>query len=422
MSRIRTGSKLALIFLLVAAACSSNSTVLPTPTLTSIPSASSTPAEIPTIEPTIPPSPLPADTPTVTPINPYLPNGITTFSSDSSKVSYYDLQGQLLGELQSVSLGMGSLQQAVIAGPLTYSPGPILPPLVYYAFENGGELWMNDNNNVTLLNTAPNLLNIIGVPGKAIIAYTLLEYLDLGLRSNIFLADLQTTTTAELILENTNTQSHAIKPLAISMTGGQPVGIWYTSVPYGIGGDIVFEPRSALEYLNLIDYQTQTRLDMTKAPAGISDDQTWLAYTSANGVGPMSIAHNFDFSTAVSFPLRPDSDRGSGVAVFSPDNQYIAWREASGSIADQPSTFRETIRIASVDGNILSEIPDTSLLPSSGFSEINWLIPVGWLDPQTLVLEVQGSSIENVAVLTVKFDGSGVTYLAPGSFIGFLYP
>ena len=219
-----------------------------------------------------------------------------------------------------------------------------------FTFENGGELWQNDNSNVTLLRAAPNLLNIINAPGKGIFAFTLLEYLDYGLGSNLFVGDLPTITTVDPILQSISTESSAVKPLAIAITDGQPAGIWYTSVPYGIGGDIVFEPRTSLSYLDLSDYQTQTRLDMTKDPIGISDDQTWVAYTSAKGIGPVSIAHNFDFSTSVTFPLRPDSDRGAGEAVFSPDNQYVAWKEASGSIAAQPSTFHETVRIASVDG------------------------------------------------------------------------
>ena len=257
---------LALIFLLITGSCSSNSTTQATPTQISVPIASSTQTEIPTIEPTLPPSPLPADTPTATPIstNLYLPTGITTFSSGNSKVSYYDFQGQLLGELQSVNLGIGSLQQAVIAGTLTNSPSPSLPPLVYHTFENGGELWQNDNSNVTLLRAAPNLLNIINSPGKGIFAITLLEYLDYGLGSNLFVGDLQTITTVDPILQSTSTESTAVKPLAISITDGQPAGIWYTSVPYGIGGDIVFEPRTSLNYLNLSDYQTQTHLDIPK--------------------------------------------------------------------------------------------------------------------------------------------------------------
>ncbi len=89
---------------------------------------------------------------------------------------------------------------------------------------------------------------------------------------------------------------------------------------------------------------------------------------------------------------------------------------------DQPATFHETIRVASVDGNIVTELPDTGLLAVSGFSQIGWVVPIGWLDTQTLALEVRGSSWEDVSLLSVKFDGSNLTYLASGPFIGFLYP
>ena len=397
---------------------------VPTPTQTSTSIPSSTPTEIPTIEPTIASSPTPSDTSTATPIgiNLYLPNGIATYPTGGGKVTYYDLQGQLLGDLQAPNLGTGPYQQAAIAGTLTYSPGPLLPPLVYYAFENGGELWQNINNNTSLLKAAPNLLSLIGVPGKSIMVYTLLEYLDIGLSSRLYLGDLQTLPTADPILLNTNTEIYAIKPLAISMSKDQAVGVWYTTVPYGIGGDIVFDPRKTLNYLDLINNQIKTVLDMSNGPVGISDDQTWVAYTSTGGNGPMSIVHNFDFSTSITFPLRADSDRGSGDAVFSPDNQYLAWREAGGSIADQPPSFHEAIRIATLDGNILTEVPDTSLINISGFPEIGWVIPIGWLDPQTLVLEVRASNWDTACIMSIKFDGSNLTFIAPGSLVGFLYP
>jgi len=418
-----------LLLILLSSLSSCNlplSTTAPTPTQTSapIPFPSSTPTEIPTLEPTIAPSPISIDSSTATPIKTslYLPNGIATYPSGGGRVTYYDLQGQLLGELPASNLGIGTFQQAAIAGALTYSPGPLLPPLVYYEFENGGELWLNTNNNTSLLKAAPNLLNLIGVPGKSLMAFTLLEYSDIGLISHLYLGDPQTLPSAIPILENTNTESYAIMPLAISMSDDQAVGVWYTTVPYGIGGDIVFDPRQALDYYDLNEKQFKTYLDMGKGPTGISDDQTWVAYTPAEGNGPLSIVHDFDFSTSITFPLREDSDRGSGDAVFSPDNLYVAWREASGSITGLPTPFHETIRIATVDGNILTEVPDTSLINISGFPEISWAIPIGWLDAQTLALEVRGSNWDTACILSVKFDGSGLSFISPGSFIGFLYP
>jgi hypothetical protein len=364
------------------------------------------------------------ETATQPPVNPdlYLPKGIVTHSSGAGIVNYYDLQGKLLGELQSPNLGTGLFQQAVIAGPLTYSPEPVLPLLVYFAPANGGEIWMNNNDEPSLLVAAPNLLNMVGVSGKSLLAYSLLEYMDYGLRTKLFLGDPQTLSTIQPILDNTNTESYAVKPLAISMDNEQPTGVWYTTVPYGIGGDIVFEPRKSLNYLDLSNNQINSYLDNTIGPAGISDDHTWVAYTPTGGVGPLSITKDFDFTNPISFPLKLDSDRGSGNAVFSPDNEYVAWKEASGSIMGESPTFHETIRIASTNGNILFEIADTSLVAISGFSEISWLTPVGWLDPQTVAIEVRGIDGDLACILSVNLDGSELTFIAPGSFIGFLYP
>lgn len=415
---------LILVILLSVASCSPATAILPNPTDTKVPLPSPTSTTAPTDEPTISALPTPSNSPTAIPVSSdlYLPNGIATFISGSGNVTYYDLQGQLVGTLQASNIGTGAYQQAVIAGRLTLPPSADLPPLVYFAFENGGELWQNINNDISLLKSAPNMLNMIGAPGNSIITYTLLDYVDAGLHSQLFVADLQELSTAMPMLENTNTEIYAIKPLRISMNEDQPSGIWYTTVPYGIGGDIVFEPRKTLSYLNLTDYQIKSYLDLTKSPVGISDDQTWIAYNSVASTGPLSIAHNFDFDTAVTYPLRPDSDRGSGEAVFSPGNQYVAWREASGSITTQPPSFHETIRIATLDGTILTELPDLALLEASGFTEISWVVPIGWLDSQTLGLEVKGSVAQNVCIISVKADGSGLSYLVPGSFIGFLYP
>ncbi len=394
------------------------STTITAPTQTSITVPQPTATLIPTVAPTITPSPAPTETPPGPGL--YLPVGFATALSTGSQVAYYDLQGQQLGELQTPGLGTGIYQQAHVAGPLT-DPAANLPPLVFYAFQNGGELWLNDSQNLSLIRAAPSLFNIVGITGKSLLAYSLVEYTDAGVRSRLYIGDLQTLPGANTVLDNTNSQSYAVKPLAIALENGQPSGIWYTSVPYGIGGDIVFEPRQTLTYLSLSDYNLSTRLDMTLAPAGISDDQTWVAYTPTAGNGPMSIMHNFDPSSAITFPLRQDSNRGAGDAVFSPDNQYLAWREAGGSLMDLPPTFHEMIRIASVSGNILTEIPDTLLLAATGFSQIGSAIPIGWLDTQTLALEVRDNSSSS-AILKVNLDGSGLTFLASGAFIGFLYP
>ena len=425
MNHFRIGMVLSLILLLSAVSCTTTAPIAsPTATQTASPTDTPTQTQLPTTEPTTPPTQQTVEPPTETTegINLYLPVGIATYSLNHETVAYYDLQGQLLGELQNISLGTGIYQRAVVAGVLTHSPDLNFPPLIYYVSQNGGELWENNNNNSSLLRSAPNLFSMVGTPGKSYAAFTTLEYLDIGLKSKVYVGDLQSIAAGEPILESTNTESYAIKPLAIAIKEDQPVGIWYTTVPYGIGGNIVFEPRRTLNYLDLSNYQISTYLNLTQAPVGLSLDQTWVAYNSAGGTGSLMLMHNFDSTSVINLPLNPESDRGAGEAVFSPNNQYVAWKEASDVNVSENALVHQTIRIASVDGSIRAEIPDTSLASVSGFGEIGWITPIGWLDTQTLAIEVLNSSGNDSSILTIKSDGTSLAYLTPGSFIGFLFP
>ena len=424
MSQLRSLRIFSLVISLsVATACATPiSTVPASPAQTNTPLPLPTHTAIPTLEPTLPAPP--TETPPPTPAGPglYLPVGLAIVPAGGGKITYYDLGGQQIGELQAPNLATGLYQQAHIAGSLTGSPNTVLPSLVFYAAENNGELWLNDNGSLSLLKAAPNLFSLVGIPGRPTLAYTIAEYTNAGVRSLIYMGDPQSLPTSDMLLDSTNSQSYAIKLLAISISDGQPAGLWYTTVPYGIGGDIVFEPRSALYYFDLATSSSSISLNLAKSPVGFSDDQAWVAYVANSGTRPMNIMHNFESSSNITFPLRVDSNRGSGDAVFSPNNQYVAWREAGGSYMDQPSTFHETIRIATLDGNILTEIPDTALVAVSGFSAIGSAVPAGWLDTQTLVLEVKDFNGDNTSVLKVGIDGAGLTVFAPGSFIGFLYP
>jgi hypothetical protein len=388
---------------------------------TFMPPTASTPL---TIEPTIAPSLPPADTPTATPVstNLYLPAGFATMPTGGGRIVYYDLLGQQIGELSTPGLLSGTVQQVHIAGPISYSPDSILPPLVYYVFDNGGELWLNNNNDLSLIKPVANLYSIQGVYGKPLMAYSQVIYQDIGLQSLVYMGDLQSLATANPILDSTNSQSYTVKPLAITTENDLATGVWYTIVPYGIGGDIIYEPNRTLNYLNLADNQIRTYLSLEYGLTGLSDDQTWVAYNQSGQVSSLTIMNNFDFSATVTYPLLDGYDRGAGNAVFSPDNQYLAWKEAGGSLMDQPPSFREAIRVATLDGNVITDMTDTSLLPASGLTEIDWVVPLGWIDTETLALEVRGSNWDDVSILSLKFDGSNPTYLASGAFVGFLYP
>jgi hypothetical protein len=224
-------------------------------------------------------------------------------------------------------------------------------------------------------------------------------------------------------LSITNFESYALHPLAVRAEGGEPAGVWYTYAPYGIGGDIVFPPRGGLYYLQLATGASIEVLAPETCPSSLSPDQAWIAFVP-RAAGPLTI-RNLATSQETAFPLLPDSDRGAGRAVFSPGNQHVAWMEAHGSMWADPSTFRTTVRIASIpDGQIIdlpaAEIPSSVLPGLSGPGDM-WLVPEGWLDESTLLLQASYNSPERSVVLQTNADGTGLAYLAPGILAGFLY-
>ncbi len=416
---------LVLVSLFTVVSCSQPTALPPSPsTATTLPPTIAIIPPTETSAPTTIPTETPTELPSATPAGSeyYLPVGIATIPTGGGTVNFFDLQGGSLGSYLSPNLAAGLFQQAAISGKLTYSPGPILPSVIYFTMEQGGEIWQNAQNNAAGLVAAPNLLNLIGAPGKLAVAYSLVSYTDYGLESMLYVGEPQSLASAQPVLDTTSTEIYAVKPMAIAFKDEQPVGIWYTMMPYGIGGDIVFDPHKTLVYLDLSNNKMDTYLDQTQNPQGISPDQTWIAYTPVGGAGPLTIAHQFDYANAISFPLKENSDRGSGDAIFSPDGQLVAWIEASGSIMSDSPNFHQTIRIASTTGTVISEIPDSALVEVSGLPQVQWIRPLGFLDNNTLALEVKGAEWDVSSILTVKSDGTGITYLASGTFLGFLYP
>jgi hypothetical protein len=154
-------------------------------------------------------------------------------------------------------------------------------------------------------------------------------------------------------------------------------------------------------------------------PSSLSLDGGWLAYVS-QVAGPLTI-RELATGEEVTFPLLPDSSRGAGFGVFSPDNGYVAWMEAGGSRSDSPPSYHASIRIASTSGEPIADVLDTSLPNIAGAGDV-WIAPLGWLDERTLLLSVRLQAWDRMTVLAMDYDGTDPGHIASGEFVGFLYP
>ncbi len=409
------------VLVLAILACSlpqpSTQSPLPTDTPTSTISPTTTPMPTETLAAPllteIPPSPTPEAT-----ASPYQPAGYYVVPPTGGTILVYDLGNQIVTQLSAPGLYGDNPSYAHLVGHLSNGAGDL--SVAYFSWE-ANALNLTNLNGVSMLLNIPEFYMLAGIPSSPYIAFTSLEYADSGLRSRLTASNIDTLAVTLPVMEVVDTASYAVRPLAVVHDQGQPLGVYYTTVPYGIGGDLVFEPRRSLYYFDLTSYQSRELLGIGASPAGFSTDLSWLASTPL-GVGPITLAPSNDLYNSITLPLLPDSDRGAGDAVFSPDNQYIAWKEGSGWLMAEVPDFHATIRIATTTGAITAQIPDSAIAPLLGNPSMVWVQPVGWLDNGTLLLEARGDDWENPSLLRVNHDGSGLAFLVPGGFMGFVYP
>jgi hypothetical protein len=388
------------------------------------------PSPLPTA--TLPPPatdiPLPSPTeaepsPEVPEGNKILPNGFITGASDGSSITFYGLQGQPLGVVQTTGMSSGGLWYVHVAGGVLDDPSSV--PLVYMTYENQGNIKQSLNGNVSILVAGPDVACLRGALGKPVLAYTVVTWdtdTD-ALISHLFVGNLNEINTAPLVLEHTDPMMQAVLPLALRADDEKAQGVWYTLEPWGIGGDIVFPPNGGLFYLDLDTGGSTLHLTEDFNPAGISPDQSWVVYSWFESEGePTLTLYNLDTTVMVKLPLDSSSDRGAGYAVISPDNHYVAWMEGSGwQMAEQPN-FVSRVRIANSSGEILADVHDTIFSGVTALGISHWVKPVGWLDNENLIVEVRGEDWNQVSLVRVKYDGSDLAYLVSGVFAGFTYP
>jgi hypothetical protein len=376
----------------------------------------------PTIHPTVtaqPPTPVPV-------VNPFLPSGFLVSDSNGGSVTFYGTDGVAKGIIQSPGLSPGGFSgsNVHVASGVTDS---LNAPLIYYSFENAPEIRQTLNGNMSTLVSMADLTYMRGAPGQSAFVYVTVTWGNDNLISHIFARNIQGGG-ASWAHERVDPQIYATIPLAVQAANNEPQGVWFSLMPYGIGGDIVFPPHKGLYYLDLMAGGTETLfLSDDFNPVGLSPDLNWVAYAPAdngfvNGTNPTLTLYNLLTLVGTEIPINPASDRGAGFAVFSPDNQYVAWMEGSGWMMAETPNFHSKVVIADINGTILAELPDNVLAGFSGDPNSTWVRPVGWLDAETLIVDVRGDDWADTSLVKVRFDGSNIAYLASGQFEGFTYP
>jgi len=349
-------------------------------------------------------------------------------------ITLKNTQGNTLSTRPVTGMTFMRSEQAHLAGNLSMGAGGL--PIAYYTLQNGGVLRANNNNILSDLAPAPNLAFLAGAEGSPFLVYVTLDVMNQW-TNRLYAGNLADVSGLQPSLTWTPPQDgnfgNAILPLAVHTEAAQADGIWYSYTMVGIG-DVIYPPVNGLYYLNLASNQSTKFLATNNAMGGFSPDQTLAAYGPGQGGKPGLIRNGFTVRNLVScqetyLAFNPASNLGGGWMVFSPDNQFVAWTEASGP-GNMEAAFR--LRVARTDGTSLFDAPIINLTSFLGGEQPTGLRPVGWIANHLLVMEISLEAIHHSVLVVWAPDpsqpidpalGANQSFpIADGSFIGFIYP
>ncbi|MBW8011484.1 MAG: hypothetical protein FVQ83_09625 [Chloroflexi bacterium] len=412
-----------------------NQEVSPTPTFTDDPGvdnvatsvAATLQAAQPSSTPTIPPPMcLPAH-PGAQP--PPAANGLAAGVSGSDAITLYDLQGSIAGTKTATGLSWPDELQVHLGGT---SGGISALPVVYNTLTGGGgnQLSSVANGLVSGLITLPNIVAITGAPGETLFAFSTSDSDAGGWLSNLYATSLSNAASAAPLLTRSEGDGFVYLPLAVRTNSGQILGVWYTLSLYGIG-NINFQPYRGLYYFDLGSSLVTEYLAFDMVIGGFSPDHSWVAFSpNSDFAQPQSIfiLKNLLTCQEVFLPFDPGSNQNGGYVKFSPDNQLVAWMEASGT---SPMDAQFRLRVARIDGNMLVDAPINTLAGLAGGEIPNWLSTLGWIDNHLLVLRIGVSNGGSLLVMWAPdpnqpldpvLGANQSVLLASGAFLGFSHP
>ncbi len=322
---------------------------------------------------------LPGETPA--PDQGFLPSGVLISTGDGIGISFFNTAGQIITELQTPGLQYAARSAVHLAGTVS---GPIMTPLVYHAWDPQSRVKININDTITVMAEQPDFYALAGAAGQSVMAYSTVTYNadNSGITSNLYFGTLeQLTGGGGLVYSESSNQSLANYPLAVNAQNNTPLGFWFSKQMYGIGG-IIFPPQKGFYYYDASSNSVTTWLDDSRIPQGFSPDHVWIASNTSNNPDHSLTIYNFSNGTSVYLPILPESTSGAGYAEFSPDDQYVAWMEASGFMMGDPPDFHSRVRVASTTGSVLLNLTDDAFNGIAGYT-VSWVQPVAWLDNQT---------------------------------------
>jgi hypothetical protein len=353
-----------------------------------------------------------------------IPDGVLVNTDNQVSLTYLDPNGQILTEIQTPGIGSAEPDYVVIAGPVI--PGQPFPPVIYRSWEPEQALMANSSGQVSTLRQTNSFLSIIGAPGQSALVFSEVQINAENFpHAFLFSGNLENLGTIGAFYDLVDAPNYwALKPVGITTAGGQARAVWYIKTGWGIGGaDLIFPITKELYLFDLTKGDNLQYLDADRSFQGISPDLTYAGSVDvdASGNRAMTVV-NLTNNQQIIFDLIPTSDRGAGWVVFSPDNRFAAWLEASGSMISDPYDFQPRVRVGDIQsGDVVGALEDSAAAQAINGNLVTFMRPAGWLDNKTLLVEVRGENWGEVSLLRFDITTGEISVFASGNFVGFGY-
>jgi hypothetical protein len=353
-----------------------------------------------------------------------IPDGVLVNTDNQASLTYFDANGQKITEIQTPGIGSADPDNVAIAGPVI--PGQPFPPVIYRSWEPEQALMANTNGQVSTLRQTKSFLSITGAPGQSALVFSEVQInADNFPHAFLFSGNPESLATISAFYDLIDAPTYwALKPAGIKTVDKQAQAVWYTKTGWGIGGaDLIFPITKGLYLFDLTNGNNHQYLDVDRSFQGISPDLNFAGSVDMDASGNRAmVVTNLTNIQQTSFALNSESDRGAGWIVFSPDNQFAAWLEASGSMISDPYDFHPRVRVGDIqNGGVLNELEDPAAAQAINGHLVTFMRPAGWLDNKTLLVEVRGENWGDVSLLRFDISTGETSVFTTGNFVSFGY-
>ena len=353
-----------------------------------------------------------------------IPDGVLVSTTSENSLTFVDADGINASEIETPGIISIGPEDVAIAGTLV--PGGPFPPVVYRSWMPNQGLMVNKDGQISSARISDAFFALVGAPGQAAIAFS-----EVVLDENtfphgfLFAGKIDSLNTVPAFFDLVDEPFYwALKPVGVGTVAGEPQGVWYVKTAWGIGGaDLIFPINRGLYFFDLTSGDNVQMLNDVHSLQGISPDLGFAALVDAGSAsdGALSVTRLADQQTQ-QFPLDPATDRGAGWAVFSPNNRHVAWLEATGSMISDPYDFQPRVRIGDIQtGSVVQVVEATAVNQVIGGKSVTMLQPVGWLDNESLLIEVRADNWEDASLLRFDITTGSLTAFSEGAFLAFAY-